>query len=143
MEDILGFKEQEGLLLLTEIKLGDTDLSDEHTILAEMQLSPASQLVGSTLKEIDFRRRFGCFVLALRRTGEVIREKIARITLANWDTLADFRPPDHGLKLSTTWTISSLSVSVTSRSNLPSAGGYRLSRSLQSCSWLLQASCRL
>jgi di/tricarboxylate transporter len=92
MEDILGFKEQEGMLLLTEIKLGDTDLSDEHTILAEMQLSPASQLVGSTLKEIDFRRRFGCFVLALRRTGELMREKIARITLANWDTLLIFGP---------------------------------------------------
>ncbi len=92
MEDILGFKEQQGLLLLTEIKLSDKDLSDEHTILAEVQLSPASQLVGSTLKEIDFRRRFGCFVLALRRTGELIREKIARITLANWDTLLIFGP---------------------------------------------------
>jgi di/tricarboxylate transporter len=92
MEDILGFKEQQRLLLLTEIKLRDTDLSDEHTILAELQLSPASRFVGSTLKEIDFRRRFGCFVLALRRTGELIREKIARITLANWDTLLIFGP---------------------------------------------------
>jgi len=92
MEDILGFKEQEGLLLLTEIKLSDSDLSDEHTILAEMQLSPVSSLVGSTLKELDFRRRYGCFVLALRRTGELIREKIARITLENWDTLLIFGP---------------------------------------------------
>ena len=92
MEDILSFKEQSGLLLLTDVKLNDTDLSDEQTILAEVQLSPASQLVGSTLKEIDFRRRFGCFVLALRRTGELIRDKIARITLANWDTLLIFGP---------------------------------------------------
>lgn len=92
MEDILAFKEQYGLLLLTDIKLQDRDLSDQHTILAEVQLSPASPLIGSTLKEIDFRRRFGCFVLALRRTGELIRDKLARIELASWDTLLVFGP---------------------------------------------------
>ena len=90
MEDILAFKERFGLLLLTDTKLGDEDLSDEHTILAEVQLSPASQMVGQTLKEIDFRRRFGCFVLALRQTGELIRDKIARIPLQKWDTLLIF-----------------------------------------------------
>lgn len=92
MEDILAFKEQYGLLLLTDLKLSDADLSDQQTILAEFQLSPASRLVGSTLKEVDFRRRFGCFVLALRRTGEVIRDKLARIELARWDTLLVFGP---------------------------------------------------
>lgn len=86
MEDILAFKEHFGLLLLTDLKLRDSDLSDEHTIVAELQLSPSSQLVGSTLKEIDFRRRFGSFVLALRRTGALIRDKLARIPLARWDT---------------------------------------------------------
>ena len=92
MEDILAFKEQHGLLLLTDLKLQDQDLSDQHTILAEVQLSPASPLVGSTLKDIDFRRRYGCFVLALRRTGELIRDKLARIKLAPWDTLLVFGP---------------------------------------------------
>jgi di/tricarboxylate transporter len=92
MEDILAFKEQYGLLLLTDLKLQDEDLSDQHTILAEVQLSPASPLVGSTLKDIDFRRRYGCFVLALRRTGELIRDKLARIKLAPWDTLLVFGP---------------------------------------------------
>ena len=92
MENILTLKETFGLLLLTDIKLSDTDLSDEHTILAEVQLDPSSQLVGSTLKEIDFRRRFGCFVLALRRTGELIRDKLARIPLLPWDTLLIFGP---------------------------------------------------
>jgi len=92
MEDILAFKEHYGLLLLTDLKLSDADLSDQHTILAEVQLSPASRLVGSTLKDIDFRRRFGCFVLALRRTGSLIRDKLARIELAQWDTLLVFGP---------------------------------------------------
>ncbi len=92
MEDILACKEQLGLLLLTDVKLSDADLSDRHTILAEVQLSPTSQLRGSALKDIDFRRRFGCFVLALSRTGELIHDKLALIPLAQWDTLLIFGP---------------------------------------------------
>lgn len=92
VEDIVAFREQFGLLLLTDVKLRDADLSDENTILAELQLSPASDLVGETLKEVDFRRRFGCFVLALNRTGEYIRDKVARVKLRQWDTLLVFGP---------------------------------------------------
>ncbi len=92
VEDIIAFREQFGLLLLTDIKLRDEDLSDAQTVLAEVQLTPASELVGSTLKEIDFRRRFGSFVLALNRTGELIQDKLAHIKLRPWDTLLVFGP---------------------------------------------------
>ncbi len=90
MEEILAFRESYGLLLLTDIKLRDEDLSDRQTVLAEIQLSPAATLVGSTLREIDFRRQYGCFVIALNRTGEYIREKLASIPLKQWDTLLVF-----------------------------------------------------
>ena len=92
MEDILAFKEKHNLLLLTDVKLGDDDLSDRSTVLAEVQLSPTSRMVGATLKTIDFRQRFGCFVLALGRTGETIREKLAHVALKQWDTLLVFGP---------------------------------------------------
>jgi di/tricarboxylate transporter len=92
VEDIVAFREQFGLLLLTDVKLRDEDLSDSHTILAEVQLAPNSGLVNATLKEIDFRRRFGCFVLALSRTGDLIRDKLARVPLRQWDTLLIFGP---------------------------------------------------
>ncbi|HEX9733309.1 MAG TPA: SLC13 family permease [Thermoanaerobaculia bacterium] len=92
VEDILSFREQYRLLLLTDLKLTDADLADEENILVEVQLSPTSRLTGATLKQIDFRRRFGCFVLALRRTGELIRDRVALIPLKNWDTLLVFGP---------------------------------------------------
>jgi di/tricarboxylate transporter len=92
MEDILAFKEQLGLLLLSDTKLTDAELSDRENVLVEMQLSPSSMLEGQSLKEIDFRRRFGAFVLALARAGEVIREKLALIPLKSWDTLLVFGP---------------------------------------------------
>lgn len=129
VEDLVALKAQLGLLLLTDIKLQDKDLSDKHTILAEVQLNPSSSLVGSTLKEIDFRRRFGSFVLALNRTGKSIQEKIAWIALEGWDTLlifgprsrvealydmADFTPlgeRDLRLRLSKGWWISAVIIS--------------------------------
>ncbi len=92
MEDIVLFKEQRVLLLLSDIKLSDSELADQQNILAEVQLSPASTLEGMSLKEIDFRRRFGAFVLALSRAGESIREKLGLIPLKRWDTLLVFGP---------------------------------------------------
>jgi len=92
MADIVLFKEQQQLLMLSDIKLSDADLAGEETVLAEVQLSPASTLEGMSLAEIDFRRRFGAFVLALARTGELIREKLSAISLKRWDTLLLFGP---------------------------------------------------
>lgn len=92
MEDIVACKEQLGLLLLSDTKLTDRELSDRDNVLIEIQLSPTSTLEGVTLKEVDFRRRFGAFVLALSRAGEVIREKLALIPLRRWDVLLLFGP---------------------------------------------------
>jgi len=92
MEDILSFKEQLGLLLLSDTKLTDSELSDRDNVLVEVQLSPTSELAGLSLKEIDFRQRFGAFVLALSRAGDIIREKLALIPLRSWDTLLVFGP---------------------------------------------------
>ncbi len=92
MADIVLFKEQQQLLLLSDIKLSDADLADDDNVLAEMQLSPSSTLEGVSLREVDFRRRFGAFVLALSRTGELIRDKLALIPLQRWDTLLVFGP---------------------------------------------------
>lgn len=87
MHDIVEFKEALGLLLLSDVKLSDADLQSSETVLVEVQIAPTSTLEGATLREVDFRRRFGAFVLALSRTGEVIREKLSSIPLRRWDTL--------------------------------------------------------
>lgn len=92
MEDILALQQHFGLLLLSEVKLGDSDLNDESNILLELQLTPMSDLTGQTLKKIDFRKRYGSFVLALNRTGELIHDKLALIPLKSWDTLLVFGP---------------------------------------------------
>ncbi len=92
MADILAFKESYGLLLLSDTKLEDSDLSDENSVLVEVQLAPNARFAGATLKEIDFRKSFGCFVLALSRPGGVIRDKLAFVPLKPMDTLLVFGP---------------------------------------------------
>jgi di/tricarboxylate transporter len=92
MEDIVGLKEHFGLLLLADVKLDDADLADETNVLAEMQVAPQSRLLGRTLAQIDFRKRYGTFVLAVNRLGQVIRDKVAMIPLQPWDILLVFGP---------------------------------------------------
>ncbi len=92
VEDILLFKDRYGLLLLTDLKLKDSALTDKNNVLMEVQLAPSSRLAGQTLREINFRKSYGCFVLALNRHGELIREKLASIPLERWDTLLVFGP---------------------------------------------------
>ena len=92
MDDILSLRDHYELQLLTDTKLDDKDLADEDNILFEVQLSPLSRLVGQSLIDADFRRIHSVFVLALNRTGEVIRERLASIPLQQWDTLLLFGP---------------------------------------------------
>jgi di/tricarboxylate transporter len=91
-EHLIQFRDHFHLLMLTDTKLAAGDLSDERNILAELQLAPTSELAQRSIREIDFRNRFGAFVLALNRTGETIRSKIASIPLKAWDTLLVFGP---------------------------------------------------
>ena len=93
VQNIVALRQRFGLLMLADTKLTDSDLSDENNILVELQLSPSSELEGRTLKEINFRRRFGSFVLAVnRRFGGIVHEKVAYIPLQRWDTLLVFGP---------------------------------------------------
>lgn len=92
MEDIVALRGHYGLLLLSDTKMEDSTLTDRSNVLAEMQLAPQSQLVDRTLKEIDFRKRYACFVLALNRTGALIRDKVAFVPLRPWDILLVFGP---------------------------------------------------
>jgi di/tricarboxylate transporter len=55
--------------------------------LLEAVVPPRSVLVGRTLSEIAFRQRFGANVVALRRDGHAVVEKLSRIRLAVGDVV--------------------------------------------------------
>jgi di/tricarboxylate transporter len=87
-------KEIEKLSLLIDEKLTQEELEQEDNILAECLITDNSELIGQTLKEANFRRSFGSFVLAIRREGEVIRRKLSQFILKPFDTLLVYGPQD-------------------------------------------------
>jgi di/tricarboxylate transporter len=84
--DILRMKEA-GLVPIGEVKFAEKDLSSEQTALAEAILPPTSSLIGTTLKEVDFRHKYGVFALAIRKHGRTIHRKLADIRLDVGDSL--------------------------------------------------------
>ncbi len=86
-DGIMEMKRSEGVAIRSEIKYADRELTTEDTVLLEAVVSPSSSLVGTTLKEADFRHLSGVFALAINKHGETIRDKVGRIRLDIGDSL--------------------------------------------------------
>ena len=80
-------KEVEKVTLLTDEKLTQSELEQDDNILVECMVTDQSDVIGKTLREANFRKRFGAFILAIRREGLIIRKKIAHVVLHTYDTL--------------------------------------------------------
>ena len=87
VENFFSMKEVEQVYMLTDEKLNQKELTKEENLLVECLVTNQSDLVGQSLKAANFRRRFGSFVLAIRREGEILRKKIAHVILRAFDTL--------------------------------------------------------
>ena len=87
VESFLRMKEVEKVNLLTDEKLTQSELEQDDNILVECMITDQSDVIGKTLRESRFRKRFGAFILAIRREGLIIRKKIAHVVLNTYDTL--------------------------------------------------------
>ena len=87
LESFLRMKEVEKVTLLTDEKLTQSELEQDDNILVECMITDQSDVIGKTLRQANFRKRFGAFILAIRREGLIIREKIAHVVLHTYDTL--------------------------------------------------------
>ena len=78
--------------MLTDKKMNQNELMSGASTIVEGLVTQNSTLIGKSLFDVDFRKKFGAFVLAVRREGKTLREKIARIKLHFADTLLIFVP---------------------------------------------------
>lgn len=92
LENFLRMKEVEKVTMLTDEKLTQNELIHDDNTLVECLITNKAVLVGKSLMEINFRRRFGSFILAIRREGEILRKKIAHVVLQAFDTLLIYGP---------------------------------------------------
>jgi di/tricarboxylate transporter len=61
---------------------------------AALEIAPRSNLVGQTLKRLEFRHRYNAIVLALRRRGEPLRKELNEVRLESSDALLLLGPKD-------------------------------------------------
>ena len=92
LENFLRMKEVEKVTMLIDEKLTQDELIHDDNTLVECLITNQTDLVGKSLMEINFRRRFGSFILAIRREGEILRKKIAHVVLQAFDTLLIYGP---------------------------------------------------
>ena len=87
MEDLMAVKDASGIEIHAETKLEDEALQTEEVKIAELLITPKSTLIRRTLKETEFRQRFGLAVLAIYRHGQSLGRKLGVIRLRAGDLL--------------------------------------------------------
>ncbi len=81
------------LEILEDSCLTPSDVETSEGILAEVMLSPRSSLIGSTLRDVMFRQKYGMNVIAIWRGNEPIRRDIRKMKLMYGDALMGIIPP--------------------------------------------------
>jgi di/tricarboxylate transporter len=96
---LVSLRENIGLAVRHGRHPDDADLGAVDTGMVEILVPPNSPVEGRTLKELDFRQRYGAVAMAIRRHGEDIIEKIGRIRLRVGDELLVLGRNDNLAKL--------------------------------------------
>jgi len=88
-DTLVELMDVDGFDLLGDVAVTDSELEapEEGHNLVEVVVAPGSFLVGETLASVNFRQRYDTTVLALRRGGDVIRDRMDRTRLRVGDTL--------------------------------------------------------
>jgi len=68
-------------------ELGLEDIRTESAVMMEGILGPDSSLAGKTLKELNFRQKYGVIIVAVHRRGRNLQERFEDVKLAFGDTL--------------------------------------------------------
>ena len=92
VKDIIGFRDYLGLLLLSDIKMSQNELVGTDNVLVEGLISYGSGMIDKTLSQLNYRKVYNSFVLAIKRQDELLREKVAHIKLKFSDTLLIMTP---------------------------------------------------
>ena len=75
------------LEILPMRQYSEHDLESASIAIVEAVLSPRSQFIGKTLRELRFRERFGMMILAIWNGERTVRTKLADMRLAFGDAL--------------------------------------------------------
>jgi di/tricarboxylate transporter len=86
LKELLKVKDANGIDILADAKVAD-DLVSEDIQIAEVLVLPTNDFVGMSVKEAEFKRRFGLAVIAINREGQTLSEKIGATEIKPGDRL--------------------------------------------------------
>ena len=86
-DGLLRIQEKTGLELKPRSDIAYQEVQSEKISLFEVILLPRSPLIGRTLKQLNFRNRYGLQVLGINRSGRTIRRKLSELRLSVGDQL--------------------------------------------------------
>ncbi len=84
---VIDIHNLEGLQLAPKEKLGLEWAGAQKAMVAECVVAPHSGLIGRSIRQMNFRRRYGVLVLAVHRMGVNLRQDFADVRLRYGDTL--------------------------------------------------------
>lgn len=87
LSNILDAQETMGLRFKRNIEVSESRLQGSGVMLVEALIPPASPLVGKTLQEAQFRRRYRCQAIAIRHHDRLEAGKVGKVPLAVGDVL--------------------------------------------------------
>lgn len=86
MEDLLRIKGSNGLEIYAESMISQDMVTDDIKIV-EIFITPSNDFVGQTIREAQFKRRFGLLVIAINREGHTLSDKIGDVEIKIGDRL--------------------------------------------------------
>jgi di/tricarboxylate transporter len=84
---LLKVQDVEGVAIAPELRFGPTLLDTEKRRLLEVVIGPNCELIGGTLESTNFHRHYYSTAIAIRKHGEVIRDRLGQVPLNFGDTL--------------------------------------------------------
>lgn len=84
---LMRLSRERGVMLVGDGELSDDRVASGEQVVIEALVPATSPLIGQTLAESDFRRRYRAFVLALRREEETLRARLEETPLRFSDSL--------------------------------------------------------
>jgi len=87
INNILEFQERIGVTIDSHMRLSEVDLKSPEATLTEVVISQLANFAGKTLKEIDFRAKYGLTVLAIWHREESIIGRLSEVPIQLGDVL--------------------------------------------------------
>lgn len=97
--DLMALRTKWNLESEHEFRFAGNALRDQEMRLAEAVVAPRSWLIGQTLAEVDFHRRFSCMVLGVQSGDTVVSERLDTLRLKFGDALLLLGPREEVARL--------------------------------------------